>query len=301
MGGESVALAACPFCGIVPSLRTCVKDTGADDGHSLFAVQCQNEKCTVKPGCFQYGPSHTTGGPGWVDGLASDEEAKTAVIDRWNSQTVGKSERQFPLEFQPQCHQFRWMLDHLGGWQFGEQDLIPAILDALNLTSGWCIEYGAGDGVTLPLTIDRICKADPSRCILVEIDSERRRSLWKLYQDATISESINWSNFDPDTSSIVVIDIDSRDSVVMRQMLDAGCRPALIVCEHMDRHYSIGTTLPNPIPEWLLGTITEHGHAIQDTAETLQWIAGKYGYERIGLNRCNSFFVRSDLFPLLFR
>jgi len=84
-------------------------------------------------------------------------------------------------------------------------------------------------------------------------------------------------------------------------MLEAGCRPALLVVEHMDRHYSIGTTLPNPIPEWLLGTQLMTYHQIQDTAETLQWIAAKYGYERIGLNRCNSFFVRKDLFPLLFR
>ena len=103
------------------------------------------------------------------------------------------------------------------------------------------------------------------------------------------------------TQGLVVIDIDGRDSIVMREMLDAGCRPALIVCEHMDRHYSIGTTAPSPIPEWLLGTKTEHGHTIQDTAETLHWMAAKYGYERIGLNRCNSFFVRKDLFPLLFR
>lgn len=213
---------------------------------------------------------------------------------------MGENEREFPLDFEPHCVQFRWMLDHLGGWQFGEQDLIPEILKVIG-AEGLCIEYGAGDGESLPLTIDRMCAKEPGWCRLAEIDTTRRERLKKLYPKAMISKSIEWGNFLGDMVAVVVIDIDGPDSVVMREMLNAGCRPGLIVCEHMDRHYSIGTTSPSPIPEWLLGTITEHGHAIQDTAETLHWMATKYGYERIGLNRCNSFFVRGDLFPLLFR
>jgi hypothetical protein len=98
-----------------------------------------------------------------------------------------------------------------------------------------------------------------------------------------------------------VIDIDGSDSVVMREMLQAGVRPALLVVEHFDRHYPIATSFPDPIPQWMLGIKLESGHAIQDTAETLHAIAGKFGYERIGFNRCNSFFVRRELFTALFR
>ena len=137
--------------------------------------------------------------------------------------------------------------------------------------------------------------------MLVEIDDSRRERLKVQYPKALVSKSIQWSTCIGEHIAVVVIDIDGSDSVIMRQMLDAGCRPALIVCEHMDRNYSIGTSSPNPIPDWLLGTELKTGHIIQDTAETLHWMAGKYGYERIGLNRCNSFFVRRELFTRLFR
>jgi len=215
---------------------------------------------------------------------------------------VGEPDRLFPLEFEPHCHQFRWLNDHLGGWQFGEQDLIPAILDALG-AHGLCVEFGAGDGDSLPLTIDRMYARSPRHCILVEINEASREMLKAQYHRASISDRLKWSELvaEGQDIAVAVIDIDGMDSVVMRDMLDSKCRPALIVCEHMDRHYSIATTAPNPIPEWLLGMKFESGHTIQDTAETLHWMAGKYGYDRIGLNRCNSFFVRRDLFPLLFR
>ncbi len=214
---------------------------------------------------------------------------------------MGEGPREFPLDFEPQCPPLAWLVEYLDGWQFGEQGLIDAIADTLGLASGWCIEYGAGDGVNLPLTIDRICKRDPSRCVLVEIDPVRRDELKTLYPDAGIFSTFDWNSKYLDNADIVVIDIDGSDSVVMREMFAAGVRPALLVVEHMDRHFPICTSLPTSIPEWMLGIKLESGHAIQDTAETLHAIAGKYGYERIGMNRCNSFFVRKDLFPLLFR
>ncbi len=196
------------------------------------------------------------------------------------------------------------MLDHLSGWQFGEQELIPAILKAID-ADGDCVEYGAGDGESLPLTIEQMYKSG-NICWLIEIDDNRRSQLKAKYPLAVVEKDLNWKAFtetcrSDEGVSLVVIDIDGRDSIVMREMLDSGCRPALLVVEHFDRYYSIGTTLPSPIPEWLLGQQLISHHDIQDTAETLQWIAAKYGYERIGLNRCNSFFVRRDLFPLLFR
>lgn len=206
-------------------------------------------------------------------------------------------QREYPLDFEPQCPQFNWMRNHLGGWQFGEQDLIPEILRVIG-ANGMCIEYGAGDGETLPLTIDRMYQVGRS-CHLVEIDEDRQARLKLQYDAADVSSSFEWVA--GSTPAVVVIDIDGQDSIVMRQMLDARCRPALIVCEHMDRHYNIGTTAPHTVPQWLLGMELKSGHMIQDTAETLHWIAGEMGYERIGLNRCNSFFVRKDLFSRLFR
>lgn len=205
------------------------------------------------------------------------------------------------LDFTPQCHHLRWLCDHLDGWQFGDQGLIEAIVTALD-SDGIAIEYGAGDGVELPLTIDRLYKAGRT-CWLAEIESDRRASLKTIYPRATIERRIDWKEFFAIgwPVSVVVIDIDGQDSVVMRQMLEAGVRPELLVVEHMDRHFPVGTTTPDTIPPWLLGMKLASGHAIQDTAETLHAIAAKYGYERIGFNRCNSFFCVSERYTDLFR
>jgi hypothetical protein len=69
----------------------------------------------------------------------------------------------------------------------------------------------------------------------------------------------------------------------------------------MDRHFPIGTSIPDTIPQWMLGLKLKSGHAIQDTAETLHAIAAQNGYERIGFNRCNSFFVVKERYTDLFR
>ena len=210
-------------------------------------------------------------------------------------------EQQFPHDFTPQCHHLRWLVDHLDGWQFGEQGLIEAIVIALHLPQGRFIEYGAGDGGSLPLTIDRLYQKYPGFCRLVEIDETRCQQLERQYPKAMVHESLNWNHLSGDETNLVVIDIDGRDSVVMREMFNAGVRPTLLVVEHFDRHYPIGTSLPDVIPEWMLGLKLESGHAIQDTAETLHAMAAEYGYERIGWNRCNSFFVVRERFTDLFR
>ena len=211
-------------------------------------------------------------------------------------------EQHYPLDFTPQCHQLRWLIEHLDGWQFGEQGLIPAILNVLH-PHGDCVEFGAGDGESLPLTIDGMYQAHQI-CWLVEIDRNKRHQLKEKYPLAIVEHSICWKSLEDATEdrlSVVVIDIDGQDSVVMRQMLAAGVRPTLLVVEHMDRHFPIGTSAASAIPQWMLGLKLESGHAIQDTAETLHAIATANGYERIGFNRCNSFFVVKERFGELFR
>jgi len=213
-----------------------------------------------------------------------------------------QTERLFPLDFTPQCHQLRWLVDHLDGWQFGEQGLIDAIGEAIGVGvhTSVCVEYGAGDGSSLPLTLGRFYGRKDWKCFLVEIESQRRAELKRLYPNSKVLACIDWNTFD-ELPEIVVIDIDGQDSIVMREMLQSGVRPALLVVEHFDNHYPVGTSTPDPFPQWALGLKLESGHAIQDTAETLQAIAAKFGYERIGFNRCNSFFVVRERYTDLFR
>jgi hypothetical protein len=205
-----------------------------------------------------------------------------------------------PMEFTAQCHQLKWLRNYLSGWQFGEQGLVCQILQTLEAT-GHCIEYGAGDGVSLPVTLDGVVPPYPSRRILVEIDYQKRESLGRMYAGDVIVRTLNWQEYVGSDIAVVVIDIDGKDSVVMREMVSAGVRPTLLVVEHMDRHVPIATTAPQPIPEWLLGQTLKSGHSIQDTAETLHQIALQNGYERIGWNRCNSFFLVKERFQELFR
>lgn len=210
-------------------------------------------------------------------------------------------EQHYPLDFTPQCPHLAWLEKHLDGWQFGEQGLIEILAYNLKLTAGMWIEYGAGDGSSLPLTIEKTCLDAPEFCTLVEIDHMRQLQLKAKYPRAAVTQSVVWDESYWGNLDCVVIDIDGQDSVVMRQMFAAGVRPTLLVVEHMDRHFPIGTSAASAIPQWMLGLKLESGHAIQDTAETLHAIATENGYERIGFNRCNSFFVVKERFGELFR
>lgn len=207
----------------------------------------------------------------------------------------------FTLDFTPQCHHLRWLTEHLDGWQFGEQGLIDAVADALKLGDGMFVEYGAGDGEELPLTLERFAYKSPEQVFLVEIDDDRRFELHRKFPFCTPMRTLDWNAQYIEKPDVVVIDIDGQDSVVMRQMIAAGVRPTLLVVEHFDNHYPIGSTVSDTIPPWMLGLKLESGHAIQDTAETLHAIAAQNGYDRIGFNRCNSFFVVKERYTDLFR
>lgn len=206
----------------------------------------------------------------------------------------------FEPEFIPQNPYLGWLCHRLSGWQFGEQGLLMALSEAVEC-NGICIEYGAGDGESLPLTLDYFYPQCPAHLLLVETEPSRINKLKVKYPVAKACSTLNWANYTAENVSIVVIDIDGKDSVVMRQMLAAGVRPGILMVEHMDRHYPIVSASPEPLPEWALGLKLEEGHSLQDTAETLHTIAAKSGYERVGYNRCNSVFVRRDLFAMLFR
>lgn len=207
----------------------------------------------------------------------------------------------FTHDFTPQCHHLRWLTEHLDGWQFGEQGLIDAVVKQLNLGNGWFVEYGAGDGEELPLTLERFALMRPEQMALVEIDDDRRFELHRRYPFCTPIKTLDWGSKYLERIDVAVIDIDGLDSVVMRQMFEAGVRPTLLVVEHFDRNFPVGTSKPASIPTWMLGLKLPSGHAIQDTAETLHAIAAQHGYERIGWNRVNSFFVVQERYTDLFR
>lgn len=191
-----------------------------------------------------------------------------------------------------------WLGDHCGGWQFGEQGLLAAISHVIGGV-GRATEIGAGDGESLPLTVEPFYAADVP-CILYEADEERRIKLRHQYPDATIRGEYKLSGmFKPIKNELVVIDIDGLDSHAMVGELTRNPKIAILMVEHFDLCNKLRPQCTDPVPHWLLGQKLEGGFTIQDTANSLLEIANNYGLQRIGVSRVNSIFVRSDLYPLL--
>jgi hypothetical protein len=192
---------------------------------------------------------------------------------------------------------FSWMRKHLSGWQFGESGLLWAICSQLGM-DGECVEIGAGDGDSLPLTIDLFYRAKQP-CVLYEIDPERGKKLAEKYPKAEVFGAFELKRSHP-MEGLVVIDIDGQDSIVMRDVMDLG-DPAVVMVEHMDRHYPVASGKSEPLPEWTLGLALTNDFYLQDTAETLHSMALERGYERIGYSRCNSIFVHSHFSNALYK
>jgi len=202
------------------------------------------------------------------------------------------------LDFTPQCPHLRWLCNHLSGWQFGEQGLLVAIADALGVVNHKHVEIGAGDGDALPLTLDRFYD-ESALLLLYEMDEQKCDKLRMSYESAAICGKYTGQDL-PNDVGVCVIDVDSVDSCIMQQVMQRD-KPSVVMCEHMDRNFAIATSAAVRIPTWMMGLKLKSGHAIQDTAETLHAIALNHDYERVGLNRCNSIFVRSDCYTKLFR
>lgn len=75
---------SCPFCGWTPVLEIRVFDAGGGDTHRRFRIVCRSRDCGVHPLVVRFGPSTLTGGPGWVNGMASDNDALAELERVWN-------------------------------------------------------------------------------------------------------------------------------------------------------------------------------------------------------------------------
>ena len=191
--------------------------------------------------------------------------------------------------------EFKWLMKHASGWQFGEQGILVAIAEAIGVTEGQCVEIGAGDGETLPLTIDPFYQRG-NPCVLYERDPESLGRLMIKYPAAKIrgefpllpAIGIN------EQPLVVVIDVDGIDSMVMKQVLDQ-ITPLVLMVEHFDTCHPANTCREQRIPDWLLGEKLENNFTVQDNAETLKAIARDFCYTRLGTTRVNSIFVHDSL------
>jgi hypothetical protein len=191
--------------------------------------------------------------------------------------------------------EFEWLCKEAGGWQFGEQRILLAITAAIGVMDGQCVEIGAGNGDTLPLTIDPFYKSG-NECLLFEVDPESLGMLMVRYPQAT-----HRGEFVPDNAKefapfplLVVIDVDSIDSIILEEVL-SRCTPHIVMVEHFDRCHPENADIVQKVPSWLLGEQLSDGFTIQDNAATLEAIAAEHSYTRLGTTRVNSILVHDSL------
>jgi hypothetical protein len=193
--------------------------------------------------------------------------------------------------------EFEWLTEKAGGWQFGEQGILVALANVIN-KPGQCVEIGAGNGETLPLTIDPFYQYGLP-CVLFEADEA---SLSMLRQRYPLAENRGmFLGFGMNGHAIqnfplvVVIDVDGDDSVIMDEVL-SDRTPYILIVEHFDKMHANDTAISDePVPSWLRGEKLMDGFTIQDNSETLRRMASKCNYTRLGTTRVNSIFVHDSL------
>lgn len=189
---------------------------------------------------------------------------------------------------------FEWLAGRAGGWQFGEQGILVALANEIK-TPGQCVEIGAGDGDTLPLTIEPFYKYG-LECVLYEKNTESAEKLRQKYPKAkhcgtfplTVSPEIALRPL------ICVIDVDGIDCVIMENVLKVH-RPNVLMVEHFDAFNTANTEDVGSVPDWLLGLVLHDGFTIQDNAATIEAIANVNDYTRLGTTRVNSIFIHDSL------
>jgi hypothetical protein len=187
---------------------------------------------------------------------------------------------------------FAWLGNHASGWQFGEQGILFMLASCISPV-GQCVEIGAGDGESLPLTIDPFYQ-DGADCVLFEADPVKLGKLLIKYPRARLR-----GEFDGTADGIskypllIVIDIDGYDINAMRECL-SQCEPAVLMVEHFDKAHQRHCDEPDDPAPWTLGLRLEGGFTIQANAATLRLVAKDFGYTRIGTTRVNSIFVHDS-------
>jgi hypothetical protein len=192
--------------------------------------------------------------------------------------------------FEPEEDRFAWLIDHAGGWQFGEQGILIALADKI-APSGQCVEIGAGDGDLLPLTIHPFYERG-NECVLFEADAESLGSLVLKYPKATHrGRFVNgFESVICNCPAVCVIDVDGIDSQIMQNIL-ANHDPHVLMVEHFDKCHPADCDTEGDIPYWLLGQHLPDNFRIQDNAATINSIAAENEYIRVGTTRVNSIFV----------
>ena len=182
--------------------------------------------------------------------------------------------------------------------QFGEDGIVGEILDRLERSielSHWCVEFGAGDGVSLSNTCDLI-RSRGYRAVMIEADDERVRLLAtnhpgpeviRVHARVGVSgadslDSILAGTPIPLDFDVLSIDIDGHDFWV----LDAirAHSPKILLVE-------FNPTIPNSVC-YVQPTDVDVSHG--SSARSMLALAESKGYELVATTMTNLILLRSE-------
>jgi hypothetical protein len=185
--------------------------------------------------------------------------------------------------------------------QGGEDGILERIFELLGVTHGWCVEFGAWDGIHLSNTRHLIESAGWNG-VLIEADASKFVELEANVREFPgITCKRAFVNFDPpdDLDTILAqtetptefdllsIDVDGNDFHIWKAV--TRYRPKVVVVE-------INPTIPNHIE-----FVQARDMSVQQgsSARSLVQLGQEKGYELVATTQCNVIFVRNDLFAAL--
>lgn len=194
----------------------------------------------------------------------------------------------------------QWLLSYAGNVysQTGEDGILAKISDILGIASGWCVEFGAGDGKHLSNTRNLIVNHGWSG-VLIEADKNKCRQLRETYAGTpgvvTLREYVTYtgeSSLDvilantplPQDFDLLSIDIDGNDYHIWDSLW--GYQPKVVCIEH-------NPTIPNDVE-----FVQPRAMAVYQgsSALALRKLGKAKGYALVAQTRLNSIFVQEDYF-----
>jgi hypothetical protein len=177
--------------------------------------------------------------------------------------------------------------------QYGEEALLAAALGRLPNRTGWCVEFGAFDGLTDSNTADLVARQGYS-AVLIECDRRRAKRLAARYADRddviTMRAMVGWGPTDrldvllagtpiPKGFDLLSIDVDGNEHHIWAAVDEY--RPSLVVVEY-------NPTIPNGVTfvQPADPRVTQ-GASIS----SLVALASSKGYELVATTAVNAVFV----------
>lgn len=207
-----------------------------------------------------------------------------------------------------------WLAEKKRGWQVGEQGIIEAVIGAIENDipedHKWAVEFGAGDGVKLPLTCEQIIRKGGWRGLLIDADKSncerlaRRVPSLSLVVEGAVTIETGCTIDDrmaaatcPPTPALMVVDVDGPDYYIVTAM---KARPYVLCVEHLDLYCPLYNDEPF-VPQTsdagkTFTTPTTIGFFhLSANAKALDHSVPPMGYTLAARTRFNSIFVRNDV------